>query len=256
MTYEDVIKKLENVTLPDILLESHRRELRVALIREYSLIKAQHARRSLFGWLQSRSSLWRTVLVTSTIWVLIALVVVMSVLLPRYQTDSVTAIAVNTVLASPEIKMALASDGVETVTVSDIGNNLLEVLVESRGGTIIIVQVDTQNKKVTILEISYIILLGSPYEAEEYITGAEQDKVINLARTDHTFKDLMDKGASMSKTIAIWSIVSTRRIDTDITTQTRERWSMVAVDYQDKQWFFLVNIERARVINRSATIVP
>jgi hypothetical protein len=164
--------------------------------------------------------------------------------------------AVNTVLASPEIRTALASDEVGTVTVSDIDNSRLEVIVESRGGTIIIVQVDTLNKKITILAISYIILLGSPYEAEEYITGEEQTKVISLASTDHTFKELMDKGASVSKTTTIWSIVSTRYVDTGNITRTKERWAMVAVEYQGKQWFFLVNTERAKIINKSTTVVP
>jgi hypothetical protein len=256
MTYEDMIRKLENATLPNISLESHRRELRVALLREYSQIQTHRERISLFGWLQSRPSFWRTVLITSAIWVLIVIVVTLSVLVLRSQPPSVAAMAVNTVMASPAVKTVLASDEVKTVTVSDIGNSRLEVVVESRGGTIIIVQVDTQNKKITILEILYIILLGSPYDAEEYITGEEQAKVISLASTDHTFKELMDKGASVSKTTAIWSIVSARRVDTGKNTQTKEKWAMVTVEYQDKRWFFLVNIERARVINRSATVVP
>lgn len=256
MTNEDLIKRLENMTLPDISLESHRRELRASLLNEYALIQAQYGRIGLFGWLQSWPSVWRTVLITSTVWVLIALAVTLSVLVPKYQPSSVAAMAINTVMANPEVRAALANDDAETVTVTDIGNNRLEVVVESRGGTIIIAQINARNNTITISEISYIILLGSPYETEEYITGEEQEKVINLASTDRAFRELLDKGAVIGKTIAVECIISTRYLDTGEITETKETWAMVYLEFQGTRWVFLVDPQNGRVINRSSKVIP
>lgn len=256
MTNEDLIRRLENVTLPDLSLESYRRELRAALLNEHSLIQAQHGQLALFRWLQSRPSLWRAILITSTVWVFIALVVTLSILVPKYQPNSVAAMAVNTVMANPEVRAALANDEMATVTVTDIGDNRLEVVVESHGGTIIIAQINARNNTITISEISYIILLGSPYETEEYITGEQQEKVINLASTDRTFRELLDKGAVISKTIAVECIISTRYFDAGETTETKETWAMVHLEFQGTRWVFLVDTKNGRVINRSSKIIP
>lgn len=251
MTNEEIIKRLESVTLPNIALEGHRRELRAALLREYSQVQARRERTSLFGWLQSRPPLWRTVLITSTVWALVALIVILSVLIPMYRPHSIAALAVNTVLASQEVRAVLVNDEMATVTVTDIGNHRLEVVVESRGGSIIIAQVDTRNNTLIITEITYIILLGSPYETEEHITGEEQEKVINLASTDRTFRELLDKGAIIGKTTAVYCIVATRHLATGETAETKERWAMVQLELQGKRWVFLVDTQSGRIINKT-----
>lgn len=251
MTNEEIIRRLESVTLPNIALEGHRRELRAALLREYSQVQTRPWRRGLFGWLQLRPPLWRTVLITSAAWVLVALIVILSVLIPMYRPQSMAALAVNTVLTSQEVKAVLANDEMATVTVTDIGNHRLEVVVESRGGSIIIAQVDTRNNTLIIKEITYIILLGSPYEAEEHITGEEQEKVINLASTDRTFRELLDKGAIIGKTTAVYCIVATRHLDIGETSESKERWAMVQLELQGKRWVFLVDTQSGRVINKT-----
>lgn len=244
------------MTLPDLSLESYRQELRAALLNEHSLIQTQHGQLALFRWLQSRPSLWRAILITSTVWVFVALVVALSVFVPRYQPSSVAAMAVNTVMANPEVRAALASDEARTVTVTDIGNNHLEVVVESRGGTIIIARINARDNTITISEISYVILLGSPYQPDEQITGKELERVINIASTDHTFRELLDKGAEIGKTIAVECIISTRKLDTDETTETRETWAMVHLKFQNARWFFLVDTISGRVMNRSDRTIP
>ena len=244
------------MTLPDITLESHRRELRASLLNKYALIQAQYGRIGLFGWLQSRPSLWKTILITSTVWALIAVIITLSVLVPKYQSSSVTAMAVNTVMANSEVRAALAGDEAKTVTVTDIGDNQLEVVVESRGGTIIITRLNTKDNKITISEISYVILLGSIYKAEEQFMGKELEKIINVANSDPTFRELMNKNAEIVKAVAVECIISTRNLDTEETMETKETWAMVHLEYQDAPWYFLVDPNNSRVINRSSKVIP
>ena len=213
MTNAEVVRRLESVTLPDIALEGHRRELRATLLREYAMAAAQADRPSSFGFMRSRTPVWRTVVVTSTAWALVTLAVTLAVLIPAHQPESTAVMAVNTVLASQSVKTVLANDEMAAVTVTDIENKLVDVMVESRGGNIIIARVDTRDNTVTITEITYIVWLGSPYDAKEYVTGNELEKVIDLASTNSTFRELLGKGGSITGTTAVYCVVSTRRTD-------------------------------------------
>jgi hypothetical protein len=256
MTNEEVIKKLESVPLPDISQERHGRELRAALLREYAQVQIHDEQKGLFRWLQSRPPLWRTILITSTAWALVVLLVVLSVLIPTYQSHSVEAMAVDAVMANEEVRSALANDEMATVKVTDIGNRQLEVVVESRGDRIIVARVNTLNNAPIITKISYIMFFGSIYDVEEQLTGKERDKVISLASTDRTFRELLDKGAVISKIMAIQSIVATRHLDTGETTETKERWATIHLEFQGKRGYFVVDPENGRVINRSANLIP
>jgi hypothetical protein len=69
MTNEDIIKRLESVTLPDVTLESHRRELEASLLKEYASVQALYDRKGFVGWLRAGQSLWKSVHVSRKVWV-------------------------------------------------------------------------------------------------------------------------------------------------------------------------------------------
>ncbi|MDP3879686.1 MAG: hypothetical protein Q8Q07_05205 [Dehalococcoidales bacterium] len=254
MTNEELIRRLEALYLPDISLEVHRRELRAALLKEYTEIKSRRGRLAWLSFLKFRPLVWRTVIATSMAWVLI-FIFIFAVIIPANQPQSAAAMAIDTVLASREVQAALANDEMEAVAVSNIGTNLLEITIESRGGTIIIATVDTTGNQPVIKEITNIIPTGSIYEERHYITGEERGEVLSVAKLDHNFKELLDKGATVERIEAVQSIVVTRNMDTGETDHTREGWAMVTLEFQDEQWFFLVSIERTKVINRGSRVI-
>lgn len=89
MTNEDIIKRLENLTLPDITLENHRRELKASLLKEYTLIQAIYDRSGLFGWLRACLSFWRTVITKRRVWVVaVPVVVVLATVLTLHLSGS------------------------------------------------------------------------------------------------------------------------------------------------------------------------
>jgi predicted regulator of Ras-like GTPase activity (Roadblock/LC7/MglB family) len=256
MNTGELVARLENVIPPDVIPVDHHRELRASLLAEYNRIQNQREYKGLFGWVWARPSLWRTALITSAVWAVVAFVVVGIDLLPVRQPYSGTAQTVGAVMANPLVRATLAGDEMSSVTVTALGGDMLEVVVESRGGAMIIVMVNTKYNLVTVTDITYIILFGSIYEPERPITGEEQQKVINIASTDHTFRSIMEKGAIINKTTAIETVVSTRHVATGETIETRDQWAMVELRLETKRWYFLVDPAGSRVINRSITPIP
>ncbi|OGO37894.1 MAG: hypothetical protein A2147_06435 [Chloroflexi bacterium RBG_16_57_8] len=258
MNTEELTARLENVALPGVVLEDHRRELRASLLEEYARIQVKRGTGGWLAWLQSRPLLWRTALITSAVWALIVVSLVVSNLFPTYQPYSGTAQTVNAVMSHPLVRAALAGDEAAEVTVASLGDGIAEVVIEGGAGTMIIVRVNTRNNPVTIMDITYVILFGSGsmYGPAESLTGDDRDKVLAIAGTDRTFRELMDKGATVSETSAMQTVLSTRHLDTGEATESREQWATVHVDLEGKRWFFLVDPQRSRVMNTGERRIP
>ncbi len=254
ITRKEAIKRLESVSLPDIVLEDHRRELRASLLAEYGRRRLP-ARTMLLSQIWSSTRNWKTIAVTSAVWVVIAVVITLLVIIPASLPSS-TAMAIDAVMADSQVRAFMVGDEMESITVMPTEGGVLEVMVEGRGGAIIIASVNVRNGTVTITEITYIAMLGSIFEPEERITGDAADKVIAVASTDREFRQLLDKGAVVDKVVAIQTIVSRRHTDTGETTEERERWAMVTMALDGKQWYFLVDPLGSRVINRSTIPIP
>ena len=65
MTNEEVMRRLENLTLPDFMPDDHRRDLRASLLTEYSRVQARSNRLDLIAWLKPRSPVGKAVLIAS-----------------------------------------------------------------------------------------------------------------------------------------------------------------------------------------------
>ena len=108
------------------------------MLNEYSRVHDHGNHQDLFAWLKSRSPIGKVVLLVSAASALAALVLIISVLIPMYRPQSLPANVVEAVLSSKDVKAALGNDELATVTANDLGNHLLEVIVDSGGGAIII----------------------------------------------------------------------------------------------------------------------
>ena len=186
MNTQELTVRLENVALPDLVRDDERRELRASLLSDYDRFQARSGHRQPFAWLRARPMLWRTALITSAVWVAIAVILVGLDLLPGQQPYSDTARTVSAVMAHPLVRAALAGNEASEVTVTSLGDNLFEVVIEGGGGTMIIARADAKNDTVTILDITYVILFGSGsmYTPPEAIVGEELRQVLSMARTN------------------------------------------------------------------------
>jgi hypothetical protein len=251
MNTHELVARLENVALPDLVPENHRRELRTSLLSDYDNFQARRGHNERFAWLRARPLLWRTALITSALWVAIAVIMVGLDLLPGQRPSSDTARTVSAVMAHPLVRAALAGSEASEITVTSLGNDVFEVVIEGGGGTMIIARADARNDTVTILDITYVILFGSGsmYAPPEAIVGEDLQQVLSVARTNSTFRELMDKGATVAGAEAIQTLVSRRDLIAGSTTETREQWAMVRLYFEGQHWSFLVDPAGSRVMH-------
>ena len=190
-------------------------------------------------------------MITSALWVAIAVILVGLDLLPGQRPYSDTARTVSAVMAHPLVRAALAGNEASEVTVTSLGNDMYEVVIEGGGGTMIIARADAKDDAVTILDITYVILFGSGsmYTPPEAIVGEELRQVLTVARTNSAFRELMDRGATIAGAEATQALVSKRDLPAGSITETRERWAMVQLDFEGKRWSFLVDPAGSRVIH-------
>ncbi len=253
-TREEIIKKLESVKLPDIVLEDHRRELRASLIAEYATQNTT-VKPSFLSFIQSGLKSWKAIAVTSLVWIGITLLVITLLIIPASRPNS-TVLAIDAVMDSPQVKNILVGDAMESVTITPIDSENMEVVVESRGGIIIIASVSVIKRAVAINEITSVTMFGSIFEPEELLSGNEAEKIIGIASTNNEFRQLQSKSAQVDKITVVQTIVTSRNLTTGEITEVPQKWAMVTVSLQGKYWYFLVDPFGSRVINRSLETVP
>ncbi len=245
MSNNDILQQLETIELPDITLEGYRGNLRSLLVNEHVRRYGKQAPARRF-----MNPVWRSVFVTSFAWVAILVAVIFGVIMPVFQPDSVEAKAIETVMASPEIQSILAGEKAKSVTVTDTGDDLLEVLIESHGGRFIIAGVRIIADKVQIAEISYIVLMGSLYEPDPPVPEADLERVIQAGKSDASFRQLIENGAEVKDAVSVGCLITTRNLDRDETSNTSGTWAMVTLRHGDESCFFLIDYENFRVFDR------
>jgi hypothetical protein len=252
MTAIDVINKLENVILPDVDYGNHRQELRNVLLTEYARIQNKTSIKHP-NWIQDRTYVWKTVIVTSAAWILVVLAVVFSVLTPIWHSESAAARAINTVMNSTEIKTALAGDNTTGINITEKGKQQMEVVIESYGGKIISALVDTSNNIPNITEITIITLIGSPFDEKTQVSPDERNMILNLANKNHAFRELIEKGSIVDEIRVENSIVTVKNTDTGEIDETRNRTAILQLSFLNKTSSVFINLENGRVIIGNAS---
>ena len=252
MKEEELIKKLENVKLPRIELQSHQRGLRMALLAAGYLKRQRRAtildlakskmKRGIdimIRGLVSRQPVWKPVLASA---LAIALIIGLTVGLSSLNGQSSEALAAEIAENSPQVKAALGDEEVQVVKVIMIVDDKGTVICQGELG-IITAEVDLKTKVVTEV-------VPMPELTEE-----EKEEAINIARADPKVQELLDKGASIGKVSPMFFFGARVNEETGEIEEFEETLVRVEITLGETIWIAHVDLAEGRVV-RLREITP
>jgi len=250
MKEEELIKKLENIELPDIKLQSHQRRLRIALldagylkshrwgtVLELVKSKVKGIKEVMTTSLVLRQPVWRTILVGV---LAIALITGLVITLPSLTGQSVQALAADIAQNSPQVRAALGGGEVQVVKVIKVVDDKGTVICKGELG-IITAEVDLKREVVT-----EVITLPE-------LTTADEQKVIDIARADSRIKELLDKGASIGNVSSMYSFGVRWNAETGEAEEFSEMSVQVTIELGERTWAAHVDLTDAKVIRLEET---
>jgi hypothetical protein len=227
MKDKDLIKKLENVELPEVEILSHQRRLKMALLESGYLKKRQSATvsellkarvkggiKNMYSILVSRRPIWQTVLASALV---ITLIAALSITLPSLFGQSDTALAAEIAQNSPEVIAALGGD-----------------IVHGTLGITVTVEVDLLTEIVTEV-------IGGPQ-----LTDEEKEKALSILHSDPRIQALFDNGAVIQALLPI-EVQLTSITGEEVT----EIWAQAWINLGDKQYGAQVDLIQERVVSLS-----
>jgi hypothetical protein len=233
MKEEDLIKKLENVELPDIKLQDHQRRLRMALLdagyperqRETHIIKGVKGK--MIKGLVSRQPVWKTVTVAVAA---VALVIGLSLAMP-FTSDSACAQAEEITRNSAEVKAALGGGEVQVVSI-DIGDipETGKVIAKGEAGSLL-AEVDLIANKVTKM---------STFEVDDQIA-------IEIAQADPQVKGLLDSGATIGEVSMMYICGVMGNVATGETEDISETLVMVDINGTEDSYVAYIDLAEGKV---------
>ena len=243
MKEEELIRKLENVELPDIELQGHRHRLRMALLNAGYLKRQQRA--SIWGLaklkgvkdimtrsLVLRQPAWRTALAGV---LAIALIVGLAIALPSLTRQSPEALAADIAENSPQVWAALGGGEVQVIKVIKLVDDKGTVLCIGELG-IVTAEVDLKTKEVTD-----VVLMPE-------LTGTDEQRAIDIARADPKVKELLDKGAMIGKGSPIYFFGTRMDVETGETREFSETLVRVEIEWVEKNYAAEVDLDARKVI--------
>ena len=244
MKEEDLIKKLENVELPDIKLQGHQRRLKMALldsgysrrqqkntILELAKSIVKGVKDTMIKGLVSRQPVWKT----ATIGILaVALVLGLSLTIPSLTTDSVYAQAEEIVRNSPEVHKALDDAGEIKVINIDIEDYEGIVIAQGEAGTIS-AKVDLRTNSVT--DVATFVI--------------DEQKAIEIAKADPGVKELLDSGATIGEVSTLYVCGEMGNVETGETEKFSETYVMVEIRNSGDLYIAHINLSEGKVIRLS-----
>ena len=234
MKEEDLIKKLENVELPDIKLQGHQRRLRMALLEDgyrkrqrgvaiFDLVKSiiKGVKGTMIKGLVSRQPVWKMAAVGLALVIILGL----SITIPSLKTESVYAQAEEIAKNSSEVKAALGGGEIEVVRIdiSDMAGTGT-VIAKGEAGSVL-TEVDLKANKVMATFV------------------ADDQRVIEIAQADPKVKDLLDSGATIGEVSTMNIYGSMGNVATGETEDISE--TLVAVDINGTEDTYVAYIDVA-----------
>lgn len=239
MKEEDLIKKLENIELPDIKLQSHQRRLRKALfdadyirkrrgitILELAKSKIIGVKDTMIRSLVSRQPVWKTATVSI---LALALVFGLSLAIPALTTESVYAQASKIVRNNPEVKTALGGGEIEVVRI-DIRDAAGKVIAKGEAGTVL-AEVDLNSDKVTAV-VTIVV---------------DEQIAIDIAKADPGIKELLDLGATIGEVTTMYVYGEMGNVVTGETENFSETLVMVEIKGSEKSYTAHVDLAKGKV---------
>ena len=247
MREEELIKKLENIDLPEIELQSHRRRLKTALLQSQCFeerpgkaavleSKVQGGINMLKGLISWRP-VWKPALVSA---LALALIIGFALFVPSPFVPSPEVLAANIAQNSPEVRAALGGDEVETLKVVSIKDDMATVIVEGKMGGIVTALVDLHTKIVTEA-------VGGPK-----LTDEEKEKALSIVKADPRVRELLDRGAVIAMILPMYVHASGTNQETGEIEEISETWAQVWINLGNKQWGAQVDLIRGKVVTLTA----
>ena len=240
MKEEDLIKKVKNVELPDIKIQSHQRRLRMALLDTDYLEKRrgntilEPAKSKLKGvidimirGLLSRQPVWKT---AAAAILAVGLVIGLSLTVPSLTAESVYAQASEIVRNSPEVHKALGDGEVIVVKVINITDDTGTVIAQSKTGTVS-ASIDLNTNSVT--QIAQV--------------EVDEQRAIEIAEADPGVKELLDSGATIGKVSTLYLCGEMGNVETGETEQFTKTFVMVEIRRNGDLYIALVNLSEGKV---------
>jgi len=245
MKDKDLIKKLENVELPEVELPSHQRRLKMALLESGYLRKRQSATvlervinkirggiDTIMGIFVSRRPVWQAVLASV---LAIALITALSITLPSLFGQSDKALAAEITQNSSEVLAALGGDEISEVDVIEIKDGMATVIVHGTLGITVTVEVDLLTEIVTEV-------IGGPQ-----LTDEEKEKALDILNADPRVQALFAQGAVIHSLLPIELTLIAAETGEEVT----ETWAQAWINLGDKQYGAQVDLIRERVVSLS-----
>ena len=241
MKEEELIRKLENVELPDIKLQSHQRRLRMALldagylkrqrgvtILELVKSKTKGVKDTMIRGLVSRQPVWKTAVVSI---LALTLVIGLSLTIPSLSTES--AYAADIVKNSPKVQSALGDGEVEVVKVIVVDGKATVIAKGEKG--VVTAHVDLKTKDVTkVVKITEL-------------TAEGKQEAIDIAKADPRVKELLDMGAMISKVSPMFSF-GMMNVETGEIDEISETFVKVVIEGVEKNYIAYVVLSQDKVV--------
>jgi len=252
MKEEELIKKLENVELPTIEMQSHRRRLRMALLdagylkrqREVTILELAKSKvkggiDTMIRGLVSRQPVWKTAVVSM---LALVLVVGLSLTIPSLSAESVYAQAAEIAKNSPQVRAALGDGEVQVVKVIKLVDDKGTVICEGTMGRLVTAEVDLKTKEVTGVKVA-IEIVDMPE-----LTEADEAEAINIAKADPRVKELLDQGASIGKVLPMYSFGMRTDTETGELVELSGMLVRVVIELGEKSWIVHVDLDEGKVV--------
>ncbi len=228
MDIEEIVQKLENCELPEIEIERHRVWLRQALL-DTGVLKRQpdvsfpESVRILYAnvsdlmsrWLLSRQPVWKMALVGAFT---LVVVVIASLMLPKYSTDSVYARAMNIVKNSPEIQAVTGNTTLKDIQVLVDDDN--RVILRFTSGLILFTaEINLESGKV-------LYVSTCPELTEE-----ERQTAIDIAEADSRIMELFRDGATILRCRGGFDYATNKEI------------AVMVIEHNHNVWFVYIDLD-------------
>lgn len=247
MRKEQLLRKLENVELPELLVASHKERLKKVLL-EGTIIHMPVNETStvsrigswfegVLSWLKGPT--WRVALASSLALIMIGVVLGAAVYLA---SPSPAVIAADIVKKDPGIQQKLSGAGDIVIVRVEIREHMATVVCGRSTGDFIEADVDIPGRViVSTKRFEGLFIPEVPMEA--------QDSAVKIACTDPSVKAMIDKGATIGRIFPVFSSINNIAIIngnilkvTPATTQ-----AVVPVILDSKVWLVQVNLEQNKV---------
>lgn len=242
MHIDELIKRLENLDVPDIPIESHRRELREALLAAAS-VRGLQRENTFWDNLKLRFDSFSRLL-QQPAWKfgatsLAVIVITLSVALGLQITGNVSPVvlASNIALNSPELPPLIDGNGEIRVLNVNVTGRTARVICGRDIGSIVEAEIDLSTRKVTRtqrLEGFFMPELTEPLKAD----------AINIAMTDPRVKRLVSEGGSVRKVLpSLSSLAGVSMLNDNVLKLVpTPGTAVVQVELNGKSWLIQTNL--------------